>query len=135
VLDDFGLPAALRHYAANFQEHSGVECIVLARPGTRLEPPLETVLYRVAQEALANVAKHASAHQAMVSLSVQDGTARLAVRDDGHGFDVAKTMRGLGLEHFGLSSMRERIEMAGGSFEVQSNPGQGTTVTAVLALG
>jgi signal transduction histidine kinase len=135
ALDDFGLPAALRHYAASFQEHSGVECIVLARPGTRLDAPLETVLYRVAQEALVNVAKHASAHQAMVSLSVQDGTARLAVRDDGHGFDVTKTMRGLGLRHFGLSSMRERIEMAGGSFEVLSNPGQGTTVTAVLALG
>jgi signal transduction histidine kinase len=135
VLDDFGLPAALRHYAAGFQEHSGVETIVLARPGTRFDPPLETVLYRVAQEALANVAKHASAHQAMVSLSVQDGTARLAVRDDGHGFDVAKTLRGLGLQHFGLSSMRERIEMAGGSFEVQSKPGHGTTVTAVLAVG
>lgn len=134
VLDDFGLPAALRDYAAGFQERSGVECIVLARPGTRLDPPLETVLYRVAQEALANVAKHADAGQAMVSLSVQDGLARLAVRDDGAGFDVARTLRGLGLHHFGLSSMRERVEMAGGSFEVQSNPGQGTTVTAVLAV-
>jgi signal transduction histidine kinase len=134
VLDDFGLPAALRHYAAGFQERSGVECIVLARPGTRLDQLLETVLYRVAQEALANVAKHARASQAMVSLSVQDGLARLAVRDDGAGFDVGKTMRALGLQHFGLSSMRERVEMAGGSFEVQSNPGHGTTVTAVLAL-
>ena len=134
VLDEFGLPAALRDYAAGFQERSGVECIVLARPGMRLDPALETALYRVAQEALANVAKHAGARQAMVSLSVQDGLARLAVRDDGAGFDVARTMRGLGLQHFGLSSMRERVEMAGGSFEVHSNPGHGTTVTAVLAL-
>src|SRR5262245_24548244 len=134
VLDDLGLPAALRNYAAGFQERSGVECIVLARPGTRLDSPLETVLYRVAQEALANVAKHADAKQAMVSLSVQDGHARLAVRDDGAGFDVARTIRGLGLQHFGLSSMRERVQMVGGSFEVHSSLGQGTTVTAVLAL-
>jgi signal transduction histidine kinase len=134
VLDDFGLPAALRDYAAGFQERSGVECIVLARPGMRLDPPLETVLYRVAQEALANVAKHADAKQAMVSLSVQDGLARLAVRDDGAGFDVARTVRRIGLQHFGLSSMRERVEMVGGSFQIRSNPGEGTTVTAVLAV-
>ncbi len=132
VLDDFGLPAALRDYAAGFQERSGVECIVLARPGMRLDPPLETVLYRVAQEALANVAKHAGARQAMVSLSLQDGVARLAVRDDGAGFDVSKVARNHDREHFGLSSMRERVEMAGGSFQVRSRPGQGTTVTAVL---
>jgi signal transduction histidine kinase len=134
VLDDFGLPAALRGYAAGFQDRSGVECIVLARPGTRLDPPLETVLYRVAQEALTNVAKHAGARQAMVSLSVQDGLARLAVRDDGKGFDVAHATGRLGLEHFGLSSMRERVEMVGGSFEVRSTAGEGTTVTAVLAV-
>jgi signal transduction histidine kinase len=133
VLDDFGLPAALRDYAAGFQERSGVECIVLARPGMRLDPPLETVLYRVAQEALANVAKHASARQAMVSLSVQDGVARLAVRDDGEGFDVSRAARNLDREHFGLSSMRQRVEMAGGSFQVRSRPGQGTTITAVLS--
>jgi signal transduction histidine kinase len=132
VLDDFGLPAALRDYAAGFQERSGVECIVLARAGMRLDPPLETVLYRVAQEALANVAKHAGARQAMVSLSVQDGVARLAVRDDGAGFDVSRAARNHDREHFGLSSMRERVEMAGGSFQVRSRPGQGTTVTAVL---
>ncbi len=133
VLDDFGLPAALRDYAAGFQERSGVECIVLARSGTRLDPPLETVLYRVAQEALANVAKHARARQAMVSLSVRDGVARLAVRDDGAGFDVSRAARSHDREHFGLSSMRERVEMAGGSFQVRSRPGQGTTVTAVLS--
>jgi signal transduction histidine kinase len=133
VLDDFGLPAALRDYAAGFQERSGVECIVLARPGMRLDPPLETVLYRVAQEALANVAKHAGARQAMVSLSVQDGVARLAVRDDGAGFDVSRAARNGDREHFGLSSMRERVEMAGGSFQVRSRPGEGTTVTAVLS--
>jgi signal transduction histidine kinase len=133
VLDDFGLPAALRDYAASFQERSGIECIVLARAGTRLDPPLETVLYRVAQEALANVAKHAGARQAMVSLSVRDGVARLAVRDDGAGFDVSRAARNHDREHFGLSSMRERVEMAGGSFQVRSRPGQGTTVTAVLS--
>jgi signal transduction histidine kinase len=133
VLDDFGLPAALRDYAAGFQERCGVECIVLARPGMRLDPPLETVLYRVAQEALANVAKHAGARQAMVSLSVQDGVARLAVRDDGAGFDVSGVARKHDREHFGLASMRERVEMAGGSFQVRSRPGQGTTVTAVLS--
>jgi signal transduction histidine kinase len=99
----------------------------------RLDPPLETVLYRVAQEALANVAKHAGARQAMVSLSVQDGVARLAVRDDGAGFDVSRAARNHDRQHFGLSSMRERVEMAGGSFQVRSRPGEGTTVTAVLS--
>jgi signal transduction histidine kinase len=133
VLDEFGLPAALRDYATGFQERSGVECIVLARAGMRFDPPLETVLYRVAQEALANVAKHAAARQVLVSLSVQEGVARLAIRDDGAGFDVSKVARNNDPEHIGLSSMRERVEMAGGSFQVRSRPGQGTTVTAVLS--
>ena len=135
VLDEFGLPAALRDYAADYQERCGIECTVLARPGLRLDPSLETVLYRVAQEALANVAKHSGAARATVMLSVQDGLARLSVRDDGSGFDVRGTTRRLGREHFGLASMRERVEMAGGSLRVSSEQGAGTTVTAAVPLG
>lgn len=95
------------------------------------EPPLEarTVLYRVAQEALANVRKHSKASRIDVSLSDRENGALLRVRDDGVGFDPA-TVDEERPGHLGLVSMRERAEMAGGRFRVASAEGRGTLVEA-----
>ncbi|HJU00410.1 MAG TPA: ATP-binding protein [Actinomycetes bacterium] len=104
----------------------------------RLARAQETVLYRVAQEALTNVVKHAHAGHAQVLLQGAHGQVTLQVADDGTGFvtaQVADPIAGhLGLDHFGLASMRQQLEMAGGSWQVHSRPGYGTTVTATLPL-
>ncbi len=134
VLDELGLPAALSDCAAEFERRSGVRCAVRSTARIRLPRPLETVLYWVAQEALTNVRKHACATRASVLLAVENGMAELQVSDDGVGFDVGRTQRHGGQEHFGLAGMRQRVEMAGGTWEVQSHLGRGTTVTATLPL-
>jgi signal transduction histidine kinase len=95
------------------------------------------VLYRVAQEALANVVRHAEADHAWVTLRIGHGQVTLEIGDDGTGFttQAADPVAGhLGLNHFGLASMRQQLEMAGGSWQVHSRPGSGTTVTASLPL-
>ncbi len=93
------------------------------------EPEARTVAYRVIQEAVANVRKHAGASRIEVSLREEAGGFRVRVRDDGRGFCPREALRGAGaLEHLGLSTMRERAETAGGWFRVESAPGRGTTV-------
>ena len=95
----------------------------------RLAGAQETVLYRVVQEALTNVAKHARAGRAWVSLRVVGDRVSLQVGDDGAGFATTRVA-----DHFGLASMRQQVEMAGGVWQVRSRPGQGTTVTATLPV-
>jgi signal transduction histidine kinase len=138
ALDEWGLSAALSDYASTFQQQTGIACSVQASLPGRLARAHETVLYRVAQEALTNVAKHAKAGRAWVSLQTSRGQVRLQVGDDGTGFATNNPADPigdhLGLNHFGLASMRQQLEMAGGSWQVRSRPGQGTTVTATLPL-
>jgi signal transduction histidine kinase len=99
------------------------------------EPPLsmtlKETLYRVTQEATNNIAKHADAKNVTIQLQQQDGRVTLEIQDDGRGFDVKNNFPG----HLGLRSMRERIEQAGGSFTIESQPGKGTCVKAVLPAG
>jgi signal transduction histidine kinase len=108
-------------------------------PGVRraLTPAQETVLYRIAQEALANVAKHARARHAWVTLDAAVDHGQLQVRDDGTGFVTTRSVDPLGgqlgLNHFGLASMRQQIEMAGGTWQLHSRPGHGTTITVTVA--
>jgi two-component system NarL family sensor kinase len=130
VLDQRGLHSALRDHAAAFQRSWGVDCTVSSALDTRLDPHVETVLYRVAQEALANVAKHAHAGRAWVSLGARNGSIVLEVGDDGIGFDPLYATSNGNRDHFGLTAMRERVEMAGGRWEVRSTPGAGTRVVA-----
>jgi signal transduction histidine kinase len=138
ALDEWGLSAALSDYAKTFEEQTGIACTVQADLPGRLARAQETVLYRVAQEALTNVVKHAKADHAWVTLQVGHGQATLEIGDDGTGFtttQAADPIAGhLGLNHFGLASMRQQLEMAGGSWQVHSRPGSGTTVTASLPL-
>ena len=101
-------------------------------PG-RLAPDLETVLYRVTQESLDNLGKHAGASRVTVSLAAEDGSVRLRINDDGVGFDPVTAARLLSEGHFGLAGMRERVEMVGGRISIDSTPGKGTSVAVEMA--
>jgi signal transduction histidine kinase len=130
VLTERGLHAALRDHAANVSAGSAVDVEVIAALAERLPPDLETTLYRVGQEALANALRHAGARRVRISLRSDARTAELEVRDDGVGFDPALAARNAGRDHFGLVGMRERLVMAGGHFAVTSSPGAGTELLA-----
>ena len=138
VLDQLGIARALGSQGEAFQDASGIACMVHADRATRLSRDRETVLYRVMQEALANVAKHAQAARVWVWLEAENGLVRLRIRDDGVGFDPATaTASGLDLVqrgHFGLAGMRERVEMVGGRLLLDSAPGQGTTIAVEMDL-
>lgn len=129
-LEQEGLVAALsKQVAAARARHSlRLEAELCPEPALSLEA--KEALYRVAQEALNNIAKHARAHKVHLSLYQENGTVQLEIRDDGMGFDSQREYPG----HLGLVSMRERIERLGGNFWLRSTPGAGTTVCAVLKL-
>jgi signal transduction histidine kinase len=132
VLDERGLTLALRDHLETFERHTGTVCTLRSDDGIRLDPEVETVLYRVVQEALTNVAKHAEAKHVWVDLRVDDGKVDLQVRDDGVGFDATRVSGLVGAGHFGLAGMRERVEMAGGSHRLRSEPGDGTSIRVRL---
>jgi|SRR5215207_564211 len=135
TLDDFGLATAIRMeveelcsegFDARYEETLGKD---------RLPATLETTLLRVAQEALANVRKHAQTDQVRVELGCHDGFVRLEVRDWGRGFEPAGVRQGgRPGERVGLSSMRERIALFGGSLEIRSQPGVGTCMVVEIPL-
>jgi signal transduction histidine kinase len=133
VLDEQGLEAALQNQVRAFETTSGVACAVATGLKGRLAPELETVLYRVTQESLTNVGKHAGASRVTVSLAAENGSVRLRINDDGVGFDPRVAGQLLAEGHFGLAGMRERVEMVGGRLVVDSTPGQGTTVDVEMA--
>jgi signal transduction histidine kinase len=128
VLDERGLGLALADQVESFQRRTGISCTLESDRDTRLEPEIETVLYRVAQEALANVAKHAKAHHVWVFLRADDERADMQIRDDGIGFDPVRVGGLVNSGHFGLAGMRERVEMAGGAYGLVSAPGSGTLI-------
>lgn len=129
VLDDLGLVPALRQLASEVQERTGVTVDLNAvGTGARPAPEIELVAYRVAQEALSNVARHAAATRATVDLSVGDRLV-LTVSDDGRGFATRRRTAG-----FGLAGMRERATLVGGGVSLQSRAGRGTIVTLTLPV-
>jgi signal transduction histidine kinase len=134
VLDDYGLVAALHWYGEQFARRTGIAVVVegeepLPRPATRVE----SALFRIAQEALTNVAKHAQATHVLVSVQGQGKILRLVVADDGIGFDSG-VMAGPGPDHgWGLLTMTERAEAVGGRCRIESLPGQGTRVSVEVA--
>jgi signal transduction histidine kinase len=148
ALDDLGLAAALEALARRAQAIDGLdvktEIDLGAEPGgegsasgRRLDPELESTIYRIVQEALTNVSRHAQATEAVVSISERDGVLRASVTDDGQGLPDATRLgpRGDGLEGgFGMSGMRERAELVGGELEFVRAPGQGTTARLVVPL-
>jgi signal transduction histidine kinase len=138
ALEDSRLPEALADEVARWSVTSGVAGEVETTGEARvLHPEVEVTLLRVAQEALANVAKHASASRAGVTLSYMEDVVSLDVRDDGAGFAVAECNGGLNGETpaaggFGLIAMRQRVSRLAGQLEIESEPGAGTAVSASL---
>ncbi|HKE99075.1 MAG TPA: sensor histidine kinase [Actinomycetes bacterium] len=132
VLDDRGLEVALREHAETFERETGVLATMDIRLPARLGPQQETILYRVVQEALVNVAKHAAAEAVWVALSLSGTSVSLRVTDDGRGFQLESLSRLMRDRHYGLAGMRERVTLAGGKLRVRSTPGRGTTIGVVL---
>jgi PAS domain S-box-containing protein len=134
LLDSAGLEPALRQQLAKLVERTGWKTEVDWRLQERLERDLETVMFRVAQEALANAARHADATTVWVRAGRDGPDVVLEVADDGVGFDPpAARERAAATGHLGLRSMAERIQTAGGSLEITSGPGHGTRVVLRLA--
>src|SRR5215204_291877 len=131
ALDDFGLAAALRLQVEKISNQGSQVDYEEALGDERLPPEVETALYRVAQEALTNVHKHAPSARVRISLRRLNDSVRLQVRDWGPGFNPEEITDGGGPgERLGLSSMRERMALLGGHLEVHSRPGEGTEVVA-----
>jgi len=137
VLDDLGLVPAMERLAADFQRMHGIRVAfeTTLRTGPRLPAPIETALYRIAQEALTNVARHAAARSVSLLLEVRHGSVSLIVEDDGQGFDVAACMKSTRSERcLGVFGMRERATLLGGILTIESTPGNGTTVFVEVPL-
>ncbi|MFP5318188.1 MAG: GAF domain-containing protein [Acidimicrobiia bacterium] len=132
VLDDVGLLPALERLAADLAARSGlaVEVVSGLPAEDRLAPEIETVVYRVVQEALTNVVRHAGAGTASVQLVSTERSVRALVEDDGRGFDPSRTEG-----HLGLVGMAERAELVGGRLDITSAPGEGTTVMVEVPVG
>jgi signal transduction histidine kinase len=130
ALDDFGLAAALERLAQTLSETSSLHIDLEARLGEeRLPSEVETTLYRIVQEALTNIVKHAQATRVSILLMRRDGAATAVIEDDGRGFDLASTS-----ETFGLEGMRERAELHDGRLTIESAPGSGTTLVVEVPL-
>lgn len=135
ALDDLGLVPALRWYTKQYADRYDVEVDFEARGlEERLPGLVELVFYRVIQESLTNVAKHAGAHHVSILLERSEDTVRATIRDDGEGFDVETTLRSRE-RGLGLFGMHERLTLVGGDLRIESEPGRGTTVIAEVTLG
>lgn len=134
MLDDLGLPHALKFLAGGISKRSGLMIEVKDSIEARLPPAVETTLYRVAQEALNNVVRHAKANLVHVTLDRVDGGVQCRVRDDGAGFDPAAVASQPGERGFGLVSMRERLGTLGGSLRIDSVLGQGTDLVMSVPI-
>ena len=134
VLEERGLLPALRETLVRFGADQEVDIEFAGRVDVVLPEDLETLAYRVVQEALSNAAKHARATQVMVMVQANDSQLRVEVEDDGQGFDAGARRDFLREGRVGLASMRERVELASGSFVVRSSPGRGTSIVATLPL-
>lgn len=128
-LDDLGLIPSLQSLLKEFTERSRVEVRFACFPGVeRLGSARRTVLYRVAQSALSNVARHARASQVSLDITHPLGSVRMEITDNGRAFDVHQTLHAARAMRLGLVGMRERVEMVGGRFSVTSSPGKGTSI-------
>jgi two-component system sensor histidine kinase UhpB len=145
LLDDLGLEAALRHVAENHCQRTGQDVQVAYRLAAQdlrgqsrfapsgLAHEQEVVCFRIVQEALANVARHAQARKVTIELNKDETGVRLVIRDDGVGFDVAKAEQSAPQKKtFGLLGMKERSNLLGGRIDIESAPGLGTVLRVHL---
>jgi len=133
VLDDLGLIPALHAYSKSIAARKKLKIKLTAFGGVEaLGSTKRTVLFRVAQEALTNVARHAEATQVRMSITEISGMIRMEIGDNGKAFQVGSTLSGSNPKRLGLIGMKERVEMVGGKLTIVSEPGKGTTVRAEI---
>jgi signal transduction histidine kinase len=135
VLDDLGLLAAIRWYAERQLAERGmsVRC-EFEKLDRRLPPAFEAAVFRVCQEAMSNVLRHAQADSVLIQVGPKDGALRIEIEDDGRGFDPAEAAANVERPPFGLMGIRERVEMLGGKVSIESAPGQGTRIEIEVPL-
>ena len=126
ALDDFGLVPALERLVEGFREQTGLTVQLEAKIDERLPSEVETALYRIVQEALTNVIKHARARNVSILLTRKGSTVAVLIEDDGRGFSPAEA----GDDRLGLTGVRERLELLDGTLKIESSPGAGTTIVA-----
>ena len=136
ALDELGLIPALHAYLKNFGERTHIQIVINADAGIEeIDLFKKTVLFRVTQEALTNIATHANAGKIKLVLKRTSNAVELKVSDDGRSFQVEKTLASKRNKCLGLLGMRERVEMVGGTFAIQSAPGSGTTIHVTIPIG
>jgi len=133
ILDDYGLVPALQSLAEKFSKRFGMPTTVDGKLGQRLTQTLEAAMYRVAQEALNNIARHAKASRVSIKLWEMSGEFHCCIRDDGVGFDPASIRYGNG-NALGLQGMRERLHVLGGTLQIESAPQKGTEIQILVPL-
>jgi signal transduction histidine kinase/chemotaxis methyl-accepting protein methylase len=136
VLDDLGLIEAIQHHVERWAEDTGIqaEFQAIVPQGGRLPRELESVIYRVIQEALTNVLKHAHASDVSVILEQRRDHVQVIVEDDGRGFDLDALQRAPNVRRLGLLGMRERLALVGGTATIETAPGSGTTLFVQLPI-
>ncbi len=133
VLDDLGIQPALEWHAKQFQRQTGVVVALdLSLPPERLPTELETVVFRITQEALTNVARHSGCKNASVTVTHDADSLIVEISDRGCGFDLTPVLARR--DAVGLAGLRERVSLASGKLELTSRPGQGTRLNAVFPL-
>lgn len=132
VLDDLGLVAAAEWLAQNFRQRHGIECeLIIEPPDLDLDEPQATAVFRIMQESLTNIGRHARASRATLSLTRHDDHVSLVVQDNGVGFDLSTPRK---LNSFGLSGLRERAYLVAGEVSIRSSPGHGTSIDVRIPL-
>jgi len=133
VLDDLGLIPALHTFLKGFMEQTGIRVSLSAAAEVNtVDNDKRTVLFRVAQEALTNVARHAQASQAEVKIEKFDGVICMRINDNGKGFQEGGALHAKKNNRLGMLGMKERLEMVGGNITIESKPGKGTTIRAQI---
>jgi signal transduction histidine kinase len=136
VLDDLGLIPALHSFVKLFSQRTRIHVNLKIFAGVEaLDHNHRTILYRVAQESLTNVSRHAQASRVELCIQKIGDDIRMTIQDNGKSFEVDRMLNGKGQKRLGLLGMRERVEMIGGRFGVESAPGKGTTITAFITDG
>ncbi|MBI3015403.1 MAG: histidine kinase, partial [Candidatus Tectomicrobia bacterium] len=135
VSRSLGLIPTLTEYLHEFSAQTGIQVSlnVLDEKGTRLTPTAEVQLIRIIQESLTNVRKHARSSSAIIRFDYKDGKGRIFIEDNGGGFEPSVHGKASSL-HFGLQTMKERAQAAGGKLEIQSDPASGTQIIVTLPV-
>jgi PAS domain S-box-containing protein len=135
ILDDLGLIPALHCYIADFRKRTAIRVLFRSFPEVEnLSADHRTVLYRVVQAALANVAEHANASRVKLDIRCDKETLSMVIQNDGKSFNVERTLNSKNYKRLGLLGMRERVEMVGGRFFIESTPDLGTSIQVEIPL-